>query len=68
MKACLEDTYLKAKQLSENEKDVRTILEALDAKDNARVNIVMLLIEGPQLIQKVQGTALPPYEKHLYSL
>ncbi len=64
LKACLEDTYLKAKQLSENEKDVGTILEGLDAKDNARVNIVMLLIEGPHLIEKVQGTTLPPYDSN----
>jgi hypothetical protein len=35
----------------------------MNVKDNARVNIVMLLIEGPGLIGKVYGTALPDYEK-----
>lgn len=62
LKSSFEDTYLKAKALSETEKDVDAILEALDSKDNARINIVRLLVEGPGMMQKVHtgdNTSLP---------
>jgi hypothetical protein len=55
LKGCLEHTYQKANEISEKKEDVGEVLEALNVKDNARVNIVMLLIEGPQLIKKYKG-------------
>ena len=55
LKGSLEDTYRKAKAISETEKDVISVLEACQAKDDARLSIVHLLTEGPEMIRKVEG-------------
>jgi Tfp pilus assembly protein PilE len=56
LKGSLEDTYRKAKALSEDQKrDSMEILEACSAKDDARLSIVTLLTEGPEMIAKVEG-------------
>src|SRR6185295_711788 len=49
LKGSLEDTYRKAKAISEQqERDSMEILEACSAKDDARLSIVTLLTEGPE--------------------
>src|SRR6185436_1480800 len=55
LKGSLEDTYRKAKAISESENDVISVLEACQAKDDARLSIVHLLTEGPEMIKKVEG-------------
>lgn len=56
LKGSLEDTYRKAKAISEQqERDSMEILEACSAKDDARLSIVTLLTEGPEMIRKVEG-------------
>jgi len=56
LKGSLEDTYNKAKALSEDPKrDPMEILESCSAKDDARLSIVTLLTEGPEMIRKVEG-------------
>jgi len=55
LKGSLEDTYRKAKAISETENDVISVLEACQAKDDARLSIVHLLTEGPEMIKKVEG-------------
>lgn len=66
LKSSFEDTYMKAKALSESSKDVGEILDALADKDNARVNIIMLLRDGPGMMAEVHGhgdsTSLPDYD------
>ena len=56
LKGSLEDTYRKAKAISEDvNRDSMEILEACSAKDDARLSIVTLLTEGPEMINKVEG-------------
>ncbi len=55
LKGSLEDTYRKAKAISESENDVLSVLEACQAKDDARLSIVHLLTEGPEMIKRVEG-------------
>lgn len=56
LKESLEDTYRKAKVISEEtNRDSMEILEACSAKDDARLSIVTLLTEGPEMINKVEG-------------
>ena len=56
LKGSLEDTYRKAKALSEDtNRDAMEILESCSAKDDARLSIVHLLTEGPEMIAKVEG-------------
>ena len=56
LKGSLEDTYRKAKALSEDtNRDAMEILESCSAKDDARLSIVTLLTEGPEMIRKVEG-------------
>ena len=56
LKGSLEDTYRKAKAISEwKNDDYISILEACQAKDDARLSIVHLLTEGPEMIKKVEG-------------
>ncbi len=66
LKSSFEDTYLKAKALSESSKDVGEILDALADKDSARVNIIMLLRDGPGMMAEVHShgvsTSLPDYD------
>ena len=56
LRESLEDTFRKAKTLSEDHnRDSLEILEACSAKDDARLSIVHLLTEGPEMIAKVEG-------------
>jgi Tfp pilus assembly protein PilE len=56
LRESLEDTYRKAKEISEqHERDSMEILEACSAKDDARLSIVTLLTEGPEMVAKVDG-------------
>jgi hypothetical protein len=53
LKESFESTYKRALELS-NQDDER-VLEALYTKDDARMNIVKLLVEGPKYVQEVEG-------------
>ena len=56
LRESLEDTYRKAKALSEDpNRDPMEVLESCSAKDDARLSIVTLLTEGPEMIRKVEG-------------
>lgn len=56
LKESLEDTYRKAKAISEiKNDDYISQLEACQHKDDARLSIVHLLTEGPEMIQKVES-------------
>lgn len=53
LKSSLENTYRRALALA-NSQDYDNVLAALETKDNARMNIVKLLVEGPQYVKQVQ--------------
>ena len=54
LKESPEETYLKAKAMSEKEDlDCDSILNSLEVKNNARIDIIKLLSnEGPEIIRK----------------
>ena len=56
LKGSLEDTYRITKAMAESidDKEVLDKLSALEAKDDARLSIVHLLTEGPEMIKKVE--------------
>jgi hypothetical protein len=57
LKQSFEDTYIITKRISESEdKPTQEILEALNAKDNARLNIVRLLVDGPPLVAEAENS------------
>lgn len=64
LRSSLEDTYKIAKELCEKP-DLGTgdTLEALQAKDSARLSVVQLLVEGTSYLAKVQGQQQPKYHK-----
>ena len=66
LKETFEQAFHRAKENSENEKDDGAILEALDAKDNARVNIVKLLVEAPEPVQKIKGGLVYPITRRIF--
>jgi hypothetical protein len=58
LKQSLEDTYVITKRISESDRPTNEILEALNAKDNARINIVRLLVDGPPLVVEAENSVL----------
>jgi len=60
LKNSLEHTYHRARELSEKD-DYDSILEALETANSARVSIIQLLVEGPQMIEKI-NVQLPKNE------
>jgi len=54
LKGSLEHTYKTALAISEDPNRMDQ-LDALQAKDDARLSIVHLLTEGPEMIKKVEG-------------
>jgi hypothetical protein len=64
LKSSLEQTYNIAKKISENENAaVDERLEALQSKDDSRMNIVKLLVEYPEFVKKVPSQTVRPYEE-----
>jgi len=56
LKGSLEHTYATALKISEDiEQDSIDRIAALQSKDDARLSIVHLLTEGPEMIKKVEG-------------
>ena len=56
LKGSLEHTYATALKISEDiEQDPIDRIAALQSKDDARLSIVHLLTEGPEMIKKVEG-------------
>jgi hypothetical protein len=54
LKTSLEYTYLKALELAKTKSDTEEIISALQTKDSARVSIIQLLSEGPEMIRKAE--------------
>jgi hypothetical protein len=65
LKTSLEYTYLKALELAQTKSDTEEIISALQMKDSARVSIVQLLSEGPEMIRKTE-IQLPKNETKPY--
>lgn len=59
LRSSLEETYLIAKGLAEDPQ-YNNKLEALQAKDDARLSIVHLLTEGPEMMVKVEQQQQQP--------
>jgi hypothetical protein len=53
LKESFENTYDRALELSKDDSKY-DVLMALSAKDEARANIVKLLVEGPQYVKQVE--------------
>jgi hypothetical protein len=66
LKQSFEDTYIITKRISESDdKPTQEILEALNAKDNARLNIVRLLVDGPPLVAESENSRMNQSKLHV---
>ena len=65
LRTCLNNSYDIAKKISEDETiDISERLEALDKKDDSRLNIVKLLVEYPAFVSQTQRKERKPYVKN----